>query len=722
MKKKYFDKIFFKSRIFRGLFSSYVVMICLIFIVYLAIMAYETKVVSYEKKDQYYNSRLDKFANSVDSALMDAMIISSYINASDVINRYAMQNKGIIQDSISESSVISEIKNYMISRYNIDIYDTMLFLNDSSKAFSSVQEYELDKPFKYTSIPDVFVQNVSLNNLLGMNNSTVIFEKNFAVYTQRYNSVYANGLICILIDVSCVNSIVNDLFKEENNIRIYMGDDIIYETGDIKKNVEYISASALNSEYDYKIEVDKKNFAMIVNERFLIIIIAAQILSVLLIIISAFISVKFYKPVGEINKLVNPNKDNISNNEFDNISEGIKHLIYENNDYKEKIISIKPYAQKGILQGMLSDSLENNLIEDDSYGLIHKKYYIIADINIAYVADSKPDISYFSYIRNVIEEQTRVLSDEETDILLYDQDRFNIFVIVNSNIENGLEDIIYELHKGIINRIDTDRYAVTIGADKKRTDISQLTQACHNCMDALNYIITAGRNAVYFYVPESYSAEDTYYFPIDAVAKLSAYIINDDTDSIKVFLEDVMNVNMKKHSDNISVINILIDELHVTTAKVLKKVFNEHPVNFKLEKIRFTATIEEIFSYYEDIYSMACNEYMMLEENKTDIIPVDNDIINEINDNLTNPELSLAYLTEKFNVSNKYITTLCKRMLGMTYIQYVQRNRIELAKKYIREGKYTLDEISQMCGYTSPLTFRRNFKNITGYNPSEYRD
>mgnify|MGYP001058770136 FL=1 len=182
-----------------------------------------------------------------------------------------------------------------------------------------------------------------------------------------------------------------------------------------------------------------------------------------------------------------------------------------------------------------------------------------------------------------------------------------------------------------------------------------------------------------------------------------------------------MNTNITKHSDNLKVMSMLIDELHVTAAKSVKNVFSEHSVNFKLEKIKFTATIEEIFSYYEDVFNTACDEYKIFKEKYNDISNDDSAIIDEINNNITNSELSLAYLTEKFGVSNKYISTMCKRILGMTYIQYVQNERIKLAINYIQNSNYTLDEIASMCGYTNQLTFRRNFKNVTGVNPSEYK-
>ena len=51
----------------------------------------------------------------------------------------------------------------------------------------------------------------------------------------------------------------------------------------------------------------------------------------------------------------------------------------------------------------------------------------------------------------------------------------------------------------------------------------------------------------------------------------------------------------------------------------------------------------------------------------------------------------------------------------------MSNERIKLAINYIQNSNYTLDEIASMCGYTSQLTFRRNFKNVTGVNPSEYK-
>lgn len=728
MKKAYIEKSFFKSRLFKRLLSSYIFVISALFLIYISIMLYDTKVSCSEQKRQYYYTNIDKFANSVDSAFMDAVVISTNLNSSDILNMYTMNSKGITSENISVSAVISEIKNSTVSRHNINIYDTILFIDGSTTAFSSTKNYNLSIPYSFTSQINTIDQNISLNDILELDSNEIVFSKKFAIYSQRYISTYASGTIYVLFDSSFITDIADNLFKNERNVVVSIQNTPVYSDGSIKNEVTYETTSAINPQLKYKVTADKSNFGLVINSRFLITMLVIGGVSVILIGGSIFLAGMFYKPVGNIEKIISGSQShsnitagNNSYDEFNNISAKIHQLMLENTDYKEKIISIKPYAQKGMLHKILSDNSNIDIVNSPDYDILQKKYYIISDINIAYIGKGTPENNDWSNIHNIIENISNEMSDENTNILLYDIDRFNIFAIINSNIHNNLEDIFYKILDSINIQKNNNDYAITIGVDKVRINISEISDACHNCSLALNYILTGGRNAVYYYSPEDFSSDESYYFPSDSINKLTIFIKENRKNKISDYLNDIMNTNITKHSDNLKVMSMLIDELHVTAAKSVKNVFSGHPVNFKLEKIKFTATIEEIFSYYEDVLNTACDEYKIFKEKSNDISNDDSAIIDEINNNITNSELSLAYLTEKFGVSNKYISTMCKRILGMTYIQYVQNERIKLAINYIQNSNYTLDEIASMCGYTSQLTFRRNFKNVTGVNPSEYK-
>lgn len=728
MKKAYIEKSFFKSRLFKRLLSSYIFVISALFLIYISIMLYDTKVSCSEQKRQYYYVNIDKFANSVDSALMDAVVISTNLNSSDILNMYTMNNKGITSENIPVSAVISEIKNSTVSRRNINIYDTILFIDGSTTAFSSTKNYNLSIPYSFTSHINTIEQNISLNDILELDSNEIVFSKKFAIYSQRYISTYASGTIYVLFDSSFITDIADNLFKNERNVVVSIQNTPVYSDGSIKNEVTYETTSAINPQLKYKVTADKSNFGLVINSRFLITMLVIGGVSVILIGGSIFLAGMFYKPVGNIEKIISGSQShsnitagNNSYDEFNNISAKIHQLMLENTDYKEKIISIKPYAQKGMLHKILSNNSNIDIVNSPDYDILQKKYYIISDINIAYIGKGTPENNDWSNIHNIIENISNEMSDENTNILLYDIDRFNIFAIINSDIHNNLEDIFYKILDSINIQKNNNDYAITIGVDKVRINISEISDACHNCSLALNYILTGGRNAVYYYSPEDFSSDESYYFPSDSINKLTIFIKENRKNKISDYLNDIMNTNITKHSDNLKVMSMLIDELHVTAAKSVKNVFSGHTVNFKLEKIKFTATIEEIFSYYEDVLNTACDEYKIFKEKSNDISNDDSAIIDEINNNITNSELSLAYLTEKFGVSNKYISTMCKRILGMTYIQYVQNERIKLAINYIQNSNYTLDEIASMCGYTSQLTFRRNFKNVTGVNPSEYK-
>jgi transcriptional regulator GlxA family with amidase domain len=58
---------------------------------------------------------------------------------------------------------------------------------------------------------------------------------------------------------------------------------------------------------------------------------------------------------------------------------------------------------------------------------------------------------------------------------------------------------------------------------------------------------------------------------------------------------------------------------------------------------------------------------------------------------------------------------------GFAPIDYVQRLRIEDAKRRLERTDAAADEISWKVGYEDPAFFRRLFKRVTGMTPGAYR-
>lgn len=59
---------------------------------------------------------------------------------------------------------------------------------------------------------------------------------------------------------------------------------------------------------------------------------------------------------------------------------------------------------------------------------------------------------------------------------------------------------------------------------------------------------------------------------------------------------------------------------------------------------------------------------------------------------------------------------------GETFSRIVKRVRKELAKTYLMEKDYSIDEITYLLGFSDPSVFHRAFKTWTGVTPGKYRD
>jgi AraC-like DNA-binding protein len=93
-----------------------------------------------------------------------------------------------------------------------------------------------------------------------------------------------------------------------------------------------------------------------------------------------------------------------------------------------------------------------------------------------------------------------------------------------------------------------------------------------------------------------------------------------------------------------------------------------------------------------------------------------------IDENYANPDLSLKYLSDKFQLSDKYLSKLFKEEFGENFIDYLIRIRIENAKRLMVETDMPIRDISGEVGYTNYISFNRCFKNVVGLSPRDFRN
>ncbi|WP_416829265.1 helix-turn-helix domain-containing protein [Ectobacillus polymachus] len=94
--------------------------------------------------------------------------------------------------------------------------------------------------------------------------------------------------------------------------------------------------------------------------------------------------------------------------------------------------------------------------------------------------------------------------------------------------------------------------------------------------------------------------------------------------------------------------------------------------------------------------------------------------LNHISKNIYH-EISLQDLASVTNINPSYLSQLFKKEVGIPLSEYIQRERIEEAKKLLTLTKYPLSDICTWLTFNDQSYFTKIFKKVTNTTPRQYR-
>lgn len=105
------------------------------------------------------------------------------------------------------------------------------------------------------------------------------------------------------------------------------------------------------------------------------------------------------------------------------------------------------------------------------------------------------------------------------------------------------------------------------------------------------------------------------------------------------------------------------------------------------------------------------------EHNDTEIKQAQNFIEDHFQDKIT-----VDQLADKFAVGRRSFERRFKKATNNTVAEYIQRVKVEAAKRSFEKSRKNINEVMYDVGYTDTKAFRLLFKKITGLTPIEYRN
>ena len=613
---------------------------------------------------------------------------------------------------------------------NPDVYAIMLGFYGDKKLYASGTVIALDQ--EIPALVDASrIELTSVAELLHLQGLTsIMVNKPFLICTEAYTGSTTmgpeRGVAMVLIDPGRMEDQVDALMGPMGFLEIRNGARAVYTAGEPDPALEVIQIDSLVSpRLSYRMQVSRQTVQAPLPAGALIPVAALALAGIVFIwIMYAFLRAR-YHPIGQITRLVRSEEaGDARRDDLETVMQGITSLIGQRNGYRERMITISPYASHGALHQLLSGNLgdgEIQVLQEERFLGLKKEYFTVGLLNLALARGSAATESRFLDARSLAARAAEELSDEEWIVVTCPKDAQNLYVVVNGDDPNRSAEFFYRLLPAVEEALDDPALAVTLGVSRSETELDRLRPACLEAAAALENMMIGGRGSVYFYEEETREESREYFFPPDAQSRILRDLQEGQEQDLRQMMSELWDRNFVKASLTPEAARQLVDELHTCVSGALRQAGEKSVTHIRVQRIREPATIEEVFAYYQSTLTEAMKTCRQIRTEEEDGERLEQAICDYVTKNALDPSLSLTVVADTFGVSGKMVGNACKAHLGKNYLQALHDLRIQESVRLLQETDLPLEEIAEKCGFTNVLTFRRNFKAAMNKNPSDYR-
>ena len=214
-----------------------------------------------------------------------------------------------------------------------------------------------------TSVASPFFGLDTAAGLLGVQGRQILLNKEYLIYGEDYTGFgsqsSSKGQVLVLIEPDQIRTALRDRVDGEASLKLMRRGQTVLETGEAWDRVFSIP-SAEDRTVAYEISLPGTKLASLLPVSAwipLAVMIGASLFFLLLIYRN---SLRYYRPIENIHQLVDSPSEGRTqaaeekkSDEFDAIMQGISSLIGERNGYRERMVTITPYARQGMLQAAM---------------------------------------------------------------------------------------------------------------------------------------------------------------------------------------------------------------------------------------------------------------------------------------------------------------------------------------------------------------------------------
>lgn len=647
---------------------------------------------SYESAYKEYEKAIENAANLLDDMFYEFYRYSIVIsNASDL----RPVNLNTMVGQINAKEKLFELKNVNNNVLNICVYyfEKNLFITNDC---SYTPEYFLNSFYRLDNMSSL--ELFSLFTEANFNKANPIFKYCGDVYSPDNGGYVKNcifiimplpywdgglyGTMGLLVDTSKVIKQLS-LAAGSGMVRITNSNGDVLLTANDKNfgNNEYHCFSRQSDYFDlvYEIYVDETQLAQysVFSNK----LVGILLMSVLLFGICVFLMSKWIsRPVSQLVMHISQEGRKVGN-EFNLL----QSYIY---DLNEKVEQNRIYANELIIRRLLSgqnlSSIDLDLCETEFKG----------DYSACFVFLARFD-SAFDDVKHMIS-----IEEEHALIHLFRWNAVNTLIgtiATDSDVKEAINHITFFVaHKPCI-------IACGIGEN----DISMLSESLSTAENLFNNLIYRNRKGVFYADNEDQSKS---IYPTNELHALRHAMDIHSSSQLRIAAERIESA-LQNPSMSLECASMVAYELADIFPEIRGSINN---VDEFCEIVKYTIEkkVQAFSQETQTELSIQRNGYGEEFAQK---------VKEFISAQLLNQEFGITYTAHAFGMTDSAFSHAFKRVFNETYIDYVNRKKMNAAKEMLAEGKMSIDEVAHRLGYSSASNFSRMFKALTGSTPGAYR-
>ena len=212
-------------------------------------------------------------------------------------------------------------------------------------------------------------------------------------------------------------------------------------------------------------------------------------------------------------------------------------------------------------------------------------------------------------------------------------------------------------------------------------------------------------------------------YPVETEKKMFEMVEKGDYVQAQAAGSEFFDWMTENFSDSIMDIRLKVLEFILYSERILY-VKGGRTYEFKsrtdyIPTVMGTEDLKELKTWFLNKLTDICHK---VENNKTDKSETLIDKAMFFIKNNYMKDISLDDVSSHCNISSYYFSKLFKQETGENYVEYLNKIRIENAKRLLSDTDTSIKEVCYSVGFSDPNYFSRAFKKYEGVSPTEFKD